>query len=171
MTDIIEREPIKVLADIIQAELGLEDWQLMLYNQRTVAPTEDGLYVYLSLIGPGKIIANNNYQVPSDSGMTESQQLLVAQQIQVDVLSQNSEARTRCFEVLMALQSMLAEQTMEKYQMRISKVPSSFVDTSEVEGAARLNRYTLTMVVNCKYTKEKAADYYGTFDPVAPVVH
>ena len=154
MTAIITEEPIKVLADIVQHEMELATGQVMIYNQDLANMPEI----------PGKIIGNNNTPTDHGTGLDEVQDVSVLQMIQIDVMSANSEARTRCMEVVMALASTYAKQQMDKYQISIASHPGAFVDASEVEGTARMNRYTTTVMVNALYKKTKAIDFYGTFN-------
>jgi hypothetical protein len=162
MTAIITREPIKIMADIILHELELTAGQVMIYNQRYTAPTTEGLYIVLAFVS-AKVIGNNN--TPTDNGavMDEVQETSVLQVIQIDVMSANEEARQRKEEIIMALNSTYAQQLQDQYLVKIASHPSDFVDVSDVEGTARMNRYTMTVMVNALYRKTKAIDFYGTF--------
>jgi len=57
------------------------------------------------------------------------------------IMSQNNDARARRQEILFALNSTRAEQLQEKYGFKIANLPTTFNDTSYVEGASRLTRY------------------------------
>ena len=165
MTQIITREPIKVVADVIQHELEMAPGAVMVYNARYEAPTTEGLYIVLSLVGPGKIIGNKNTIVDAAGiELSETQETALMQMIQIDVMSANDEARQRCFEIVQALASTYALQQMDTYQINIASHVAGFADVSEVEGDARINRYTMTIMVNALYTKTKAIDSYGTFN-------
>ena len=157
------REPILVMADILKSELELDDGQVMIYNQRSVAPTTKGLYVYLSIVSQ-KVIGNNNYTEPTTGAMQETQELAIATLIQIDAMSQNDEARTRKDEIIMALRSVFAQQQQDAEGMRISYIPSTWVDASDIEGTSLLNRYSTSVMVFSISRKIKVLNsYYDTF--------
>ena len=82
--------------------------------------------------------------------------------MQIDIYSQNNDARIRYPEVQACLNNTYAEQLQDKYQFRIGKI-SDAVNLSGLDGGSELNRYTIRF--NClswnKYTKE--VDYYNSF--------
>ena len=163
MTDIL-RDPAKVLCDIIQAELELTNEQVLVYNQKFNIPTQPGLYVVVRYVsgrayGGGSIITGTE----GVTAMTETQQLLMNAIYQIDLMSADESARMRKEEVLMALQSLFAQQQCELYQMNIARLPQNFIDASDIEGTARLTRFTATIVVNSIYEKTKSAPFFDTF--------
>lgn len=170
MTDIqtAPREPIKVVADILQQEMGLAAGQIMLGYEKWDIPETTGLYVVLVYIG-GKAIGNNNYFTSNGEEpgqQLEHQEVAMRHVIQTDILSFNGEARTRKEEVLMALRSMYSQQQQEKYLISIARIPSDFVDASTLEETKLLNRFTITVPVAALHTKVKAAPYYDKFKTV-----
>lgn len=153
------REPALVICDIIQHELELKDKQVLVYNNRADLDTGQGLQVVVAYLS-GRPIANHNEVTDVQAGMLETQQVQVNELYQIDIMSADTSARRRKEEIVMALASVYAQQLQEKYQMSLARIPSSFVDVSDVEGAARMNRYSMTVAVNALYTKAKAAEYY-----------
>ena len=83
--------------------------------------------------------------------------------LSIDILSANSEARTRKEEIAMALNSTYSQQQQELYSIKISNLPNSFIDLSGVEASRRLNRYNISFNVFSWRTKEKSIDYFDTF--------
>lgn len=161
-TAIVVREPILVISDIIQSELGLVDGAVMLdYEKFNIVP-DPGLYVVLSYVS-GKAIGNNNYSIPSTSGMTEVQQAAMHHIIQIDVMSFDSSARTRKEEIIMALRSIYSQQQQEENTMQIAQIPGEFLNASSMEDTKILNRFTMSIAVKSIYSKTKAAPYYDTF--------
>lgn len=167
-----QREAVKVIGDVIANQLGLisegDDSQIMLTNERFKIPVKNGLYIALSYIG-GKAIGNNHYADGSGEGMVEVSQVVMLYEIQVDIMSFNSEARTRKEEVFMALRSFYAEQQMEINTMQIARMPRGFQDISGIEETKYLNRYATTIAVTALLTKEQAVEYYDEFP--TPEVH
>ncbi len=167
-----EREPVKIIAAILKAELGLADGQIMLDDQKWNIPTTNGLYVCISYVS-GRAISSENEWVstPPDpldpdapTGMTEIQSVAMNALIQIDAMSANNEARTRKEEIIMALRSLAAEAAMDVYNVQIARMPSDFLNVSSLEETVRLNRYTMTIAVNYLMAKEKpVVDYYTQF--------
>ena len=154
------REPIKVVADILAHEIPLDNGYITLNNQKWNIPKDESLFVHLSYIGPSKVIANTNEM---DSAQQEVQSSTVQSLIQIDWMSYNSDARTKMHEIGMALASMHSQRLQELYQCQIAKNVAPPVETSDLEGSGRLNRFTTTISVTALFTKTKAAEYYETF--------
>ena len=154
-------EPLKIVADIIQSELGLTDSQVIIYNQKFNIPNIPGLFIVLSVASEKIVSTSNSLDVDGN----EIQQVATMSQFQIDVMSQNDEARQRRFEVIAALNSIAMNNICELYNMRVSNIPSAFLDASGVEGTARLNRYLISINVNSLYTKSKVGKYYTTLTP------
>lgn len=161
------REPIKVIADIISHEMGIDPGLIMLADEKNNIPSIEGLYIDLAYIGPSQAIGNNNYMVVNlDSTATEVMEVAMRHMIQIDALSFNSEARLRKEEILMALASQYSQNQQELYLMSIARIPSGFLDASSLEETVRLKRFTTTIVMTALHRKTKASDYYDDFKPV-----
>lgn len=158
-------EPMKIICDIIKTQLSLNDSQVVIYNQKYNIPTSKGIYVFVSYVS-GKPIGNVNRAIPTETGMDGEVSLAMAETLQIDIMSQDSSARTHKEEVLMALVSDYAQQKMQDNSIKISILPTSFIDTSFAEGSAMLNRYTTTLILFASYTNTKAIPYYDTFEQV-----
>ena len=149
-------EPITVLADVIESELGLTDAQITIYNQKYNIPTSKGLFIVLSIVST-KVISVSNF---IDSDGYENQQVSNVSLIQIDAMSANDEARQRSMEIIGALGSITAQNVQSRYGFKISQVPMNFNDASGLEETARLNRYTMTLNLFSLYTKTKTGSYY-----------
>jgi hypothetical protein len=165
------REPMKVLADILVHELELDDIvvdnvelsPVMLYNERYKIPaTYQGIYIVLSIVS-SKVIGQVNRAENATDGLTEVQGITRNEMIQIDLMSANSDARTRRDEAVMALNSLYAQQQCELYNMKISRTPPQIVDLSMLEGSSRMNRYAITINAQSAYNRTKDAEYYDTF--------
>lgn len=158
-------EPIKVCATILKASLGLKDDQVILYNQKFDIPPDDRLYLVLSVMGVKTFGANTGYENDPVSGeLHEVQSVNRQEMFSVLLYSWSSDARTRNWEVPVALVSTLSQQLQEANSISISKVPTAMIDVSEVEGTKRLNRYSLTFNVLAAYTKRQPVDYFDQFN-------
>lgn len=157
-----QREPILVVADILQHNLGLPgDAVVVPYEQNLIPPTT-GLYVSLSYVGPAKCIANGNEFDPETE--EEIQSATFSHLVQIDLLSYDASARRRKEEAAMALTSIFAVQQMERYTLSLARNPSPFIDASSLEPTKRLNRFISTIVVFAVHQKVVAdAPFFDVF--------
>jgi hypothetical protein len=160
------KEPIKVVADILQAELELPDGQVMLGDEKWDIPAEMGLYLALRHVTPGRCVGVSNYFDPEQN--QEVQEVSMLHSVSIDLMSYDASARIRKEEVIMALGSMSAELAMVQNRVKIARQPSPFVDVSDVEPSGRLKRYTTTVMVNALHRKVKQADYIDKYPDGAP---
>lgn len=173
------REVEKIFVDIIKAELELPDSYgvdskgneiptVFIDSQNITLGTTDKLQIIVGL-ADAQPYANNNY---FDSVTNkEVQEVTLRENIQIDLVSKNKEARQRRWEILAALQSILSKQKQEEFYFKIFKISSSFVNTSEAEGGSQLNRYSIVIPTHVWYRKIKDitpqdgyADCYDTFN-------
>lgn len=144
------REPILVVADVLQQGLGLAADAVVLAYEKNLIPKASGLYVSLDYVGPSKCIANVN---EVDEAGNEVQSSSFSHLIQMDLLSYDASARRRKEEAAMALASIYAVQQMDAYSMSISRNPSPWLDASSLEPTKRLNRFVSTLVVFAVHRK------------------
>lgn len=156
-------EPIKVVADILQEEMGLAKGQIMLAYQQYEIPKTPGLYVVLDYLS-SKPISASNAVVPTNTGMDEQQSVTMRHEIQIDILSFDSSARTRKEEVLMALSSVYSQQQQQANSLQIARLSQAFINTASLEETKYLNRFTISIAVTALHSKLKGtADYYDDF--------
>ena len=132
--------------------------------------TTDKLQIGIQSIG-SKIISNHvrSEYVAGTTGadtMTQYNEATIDDNLQIDISSKNSDARTRRHEVFMALNSYFSKQLQEKYGFRIFGLPSGFMNTSAAEGGTVVYRYSITF--QCQYMRVYSRtvignDYYKTF--------
>lgn len=157
------REPIKVLADILKHEMGLADGQIMLGLENWAIPANTGLYVAL-FYGPDTTVGQTNEFDPAT--LDEIQSVAMLHSISIDAMSFDESARVRKEEIVMALNSVFAQQHVSANLMRIGELPQSFVPVPELEETKQLNKYRLTFSMNALHQKVKPVEYYDQFpDP------
>jgi hypothetical protein len=158
------RETILVVAELIQSQMQLENGVVSIYNQRRKLGKGRGLQVDVALLGNRPFsVRSRSVNDPARPDLVERQCANEQETIQVDVFSYDDSARLRRIEVLFALTGVAAQQACEKYAMKIARVPASFVDLSEGEGAGRLNRFALTFNVLRGYSIERTVETFSTF--------
>ena len=164
-------EPIKVLVALLLAELDLQPEQVTLYNQKFDIPSDERLYLSLSVLGAKDFAVRNKWENDPISGeLVEVQGINRQQLISVMAYSRSSAARERSWEIPLVFSSVRAEQAMEVHAFSIGRLPTSMNDVSDTEGTSRLNRYSLTFALQSRYEKVKPVPFYDQFDSNSPVI-
>lgn len=151
-------EPIKVVAGVLQSELGLKNDQVLVVNQLFPIPSDDRLYLALRLLGAKTFAARSEFV----DGV-EIQHVNRQEMYSITLYSASSEARTRNWEVPAALKSIQCQQAQEANSMKVADIPAVMFDVSEQDGTQRLNKFTLTVNALVAYRKEKPVEYYDKF--------
>lgn len=165
----MSREVVKVIADILVAEMGLASGQIMLSDENYEIPTSERLYIAVSYVS-SKPIGVTVSNVPDGlGGTTEVQEAAMDHTVQIDLMSFNDDARLRREEVLLALASNKSQFLQEQNLIQISRHTTPFQDMSTLEETRILKRFTTTVRVKALTRKTKAGLYYDTFP--TPEVH
>jgi len=154
----------QIICDILKEGLDLCDDQIWIGNQRRSIPEDKRLYVVVSLLTMTPY-GNNARISESGSGLSQELTQYMSETITVDLLSYTTEAQERYSEILAALASQYSQGLQEEQALRIFPIPSSMVDVSMVEGAARIFRIAITFTVFRKYEKILSAPYYDLITP------
>lgn len=159
-------EPI--IIDILRNELELNNANVWVRDQNKKIPNDQGLYIVVGMVDT-KVIGNNNTITPTDAGMTELQQVTMRQNIQIDIFSRSTDAITRRSEVLAALSSFYSQQLQERNSFKIFRIPTTFINSSGVEGGSNINRFSIIIACHTFFRKEKVlssinGDYYDEFE-------
>lgn len=158
----MDREPIKVIADIICHKLNLPTNRVFLFNSINELPKDDGLYVVLQQTEFPPFGVKTEYKEIRGT-YTEVQSYMTKCMITVSLVSKNTEARTRRYEANLALNSTYSQQMQEKYGFHIAKC-SPVANRSFLEASSRLYRFDTEVTVITAYTKADTVDYYNQFD-------
>lgn len=153
----------KLICDIIQDGMSLNDDQIWIYNQRRAIPQDKRLYVVVGLIS-SRVYGNNG----SFNSTTNSNDVgvWIQELISIDLFSYTLEAQERVHEAIGSLQSTYSIQQQELNGMQIAAIPLHITDTSTIEGPAMLNRLSLSLNVLRKYDILKASQYFSEFSDV-----
>lgn len=156
-------EPITVIANIIQEEMGLTNNQIAFAYQNFHIPS-DGLFVVLGYLGPSTTIANQGYF--NSTLLQEVQEVTMRHMIQIDLMSisPDNSARLRKEEVLLALRSFYSREQQEANLMGIAWIESDIVDATALEETSMLNRYSTSVSMTALHRKVKAAAYLDVFE-------
>lgn len=165
------KEILSVLVEVIRDEMGLKNEQVVIYNQRWPIPPDDRLYIVLTLSGTKVYGANAGWAQGFVTGTPDQvitnleEEISVNAQdiVTINVYSKSEAARIRRNEVILALASLRSERAQEACSFSIGRVPISYADTSQVEGTAILNRYSITFNVLYSQGIKKPTEYYNQF--------
>lgn len=161
----MNREPIKIIGDIIKNYLNLNDNQILIYNQDFKIPATKGLFILLQYNTSQPYSVVNKF-IPAAieiEGAEESVSVLMKEDYTINVVSKNDEARQRKEEILMAFNSNYSQEQQGLYQFQIAKISNSFINISELEGAGMLNRFAINISLLAHYNRINDIAYYDTF--------
>lgn len=156
--------PLLLFCDIIQNQLGLSNGRVYLWDQKIMQPTDSGLYVAISVLSC-KPFGNVNAPSGSGSGFTSAQFVNMYSQLQVDIISRDTEARDRKEEVILALESDYSRFQQDANSFYISKLSpgTQFVNLSNQDGAAIPYRFNIAVAMQYFFVKNTAVPYFSTF--------
>lgn len=154
--------PLLLFCDIIQNQLNLPVGRVYLWDQKIMQPTDSGLYVVVSVVR-SKPFGNSN-KFDGTTGQSQQSVNMYAE-LQIDIISRDTEARDRKEEVIMALASDYAVQQQEANSFNIGKLPAGaqFINLSNEDGAAIPYRFAITVGFQYFVTKLQATQYFDTF--------
>ena len=165
MTDLILREPAKVVADVLAHVMELDAAHCLLGDQPWDMPPDEAMYV--SVHDDGSVTVSTKTEL--DETATPPAETMIRSaihdvRIEVISLMPGTSARTRVSEVYMALTSFYAQYEMERYCCEMFH-PEPVVNASESEPAARLLKYVTKVKVSALHRVVKIeAPYYDKFN-------
>lgn len=153
---------LDLLKLIIDKELNMPENRVWAYNGTQDLPQDAGMFIILSYLTRTPYSNNIRYENTQNGGIREIQTSTFAEDIMISCLSQNTEARDRVHEILMAFKSTYAQYIQEKYHIHLSTI-EGIVDSSFMEATSRLNRFDIRCTVMRGYDKINDVDYYDKF--------
>ncbi len=165
----LTREVAKIVADILQVEMVLDESHCLLGNQKWDIPADKLLFVVVfDKAGPSFGAANYlDTDETSDTYGKEIQQSSVLHDVTVEIMSFDADARLRKEEVGMALASMYAQQQAEEYGIQIGRAQAP-VDASDAEPTGTLQRFVIRTNITALHQKVKnpptGTDYFNKFN-------
>lgn len=160
--------PLLLFCEILQRELGLDDGRVYLWDQKLLQPTDEGLYVAVSVL-TCKPFGNTVSIDGSGSGLDAIQSVNMMATLDIDIISRGPAARDRKEEIILALASLYAQAQQEANSFLIGKLPpgSKFLNLSIVDGAAIPYRFKISVNLQYAVKKVKPVDYFDTFRNVS----
>lgn len=153
----------QIIVDILANQMSLDSQNVWVRNQNKKIPPTDGVFVVVGMVD-SQVMGVNKAEVPTTipqpdpdpdiQTLTEKITVTTRDNIQIDILSRNTDAIIRRWEIMAALASTYSVQKQEENQFKIFRVPTSFVNTSEAEGGSNINRFSLIISCHVWYKKD-----------------
>ena len=156
--------PLLLFAEILQKEMGLSSNRVVLWDQKLFQPKDNGLWIALS-VPICKPFGTSNRASASESGMVSRPFVSMLAVVDIDIISRGPQARDRKEEIILALNSVYAQQQQDANSFYIGKLPPSgqFLNLSDIDGAAIPYRYKISVQMQYAFEKSKAAPYFDDF--------
>lgn len=149
------------IKQIIDHELKLSAGRVWAYNGNQDIPKDKDLFIILSFRQKTPY-SNNTKYVHTENGLNEVQTTNMSEDILISCISQNTQARDRAHEVLLALNSFYSQSIQETNNFHISTT-NNIEDNSFLESTSVLNRFDIDCRVLRVYQKVQAVDYYDKY--------
>lgn len=157
-------DTLVVIADLLKNALNINASKIYLYNQKWKIPTDNGMYLSVSMVSKSLFGSNSATYWDVTLGKYMQVQSQNAQEIvQIDIFSRDASARTNECLIPGALTGYLAEESMQKNAMKWSFIVSS-VDMSEEVGTSMLTRFSYRVKVLRMYKQVSEVPYYDKFN-------
>jgi hypothetical protein len=150
---------LELFCDVIQTSLGLSQGQVFLWDQKINLPTDSQLYIAVGILS-AKPFANSN-KLNSSGNSVQSINMMAT--LSVDIFSRGPAARDQKEFVLMALASNYSIAQQEANSFYVAPISTSFVNLSEIDGAAIPYRFNISVNIQYFVTNTTAAPYYTSF--------
>lgn len=153
-------DPLLLFCDIIQKGLNLPDGRVTLWDQKNFQPTDNGLYVIVSVLSC-RAFGNTNLHSNDSSIFNSHQSVNMASTLQIDIISRDNSARMMKEAVLLSLNSDYSEQQQNANGFFIGKLPpgGQFTNLSMQDGAAIPYRFVISAQIQYSYIATNAVGY------------
>ena len=153
---------MELFMNVLQTEMGLASGRIYQWDQKLFSPSDNGLFIAVG-IRSCKPFSNITAYDGAGSGLNQVQSTNFRAELSVDAISRGTAARDRKEEIIMAFNSTYARQQMELNSFYIAPLSSSFLNLSEIDGAAIPYRFSLSVGLQYSVTKTTAVQYFDTF--------
>lgn len=153
---------LNTLKQIIDNQLNMPEGRVWAYNADMDLPKDPNLFIVLFMTSQ-KPHANNIKYVSTPDGVNEVQTINLVQDIIISLVSKNTQARDRAYEIPLALNSTYSQNLQAQNRLHISTLGDIY-DASFLESTARLNRFDCKIRVFKSFDKINSVDYYDKYN-------
>lgn len=153
---------LNILKQIIDNQLQMPEGRVWAYNNDIELPKDPNLFIILFMTSQKPYANNIKYKTTSD-GVNEVQTINLTQDIIISLVSKNTQARDRAYEIPLALNSTYSHYLQEQNHIHISTIGDIY-DASFLEATSMLNRFDCKIRVFKAYEKINSVDYYDKYN-------
>lgn len=153
---------LKIICDIIKNQLGLQNDQIWLYNQKVDIPNDGRMYVVVS-VDNEDVFGSNIEKREVDTGEEADTWMNIKTNISINTFSYGNECLEKRYDIISAIRSVYSIQQQEKYNMQIARVPRIFMDASFATPTARLFSYHYEYSILHIEKRTHKVDYFDDF--------
>lgn len=158
--DILVGSAVQLVCDIIQTYMGLSQGRVYVYNTKINIPTDSGLYV---AVGVHSLKPFGNSLITYNGVATQGINMLA--RLDINIMSRSVDALNLKERVLLAFNSVYAEQQMELNSFFIAPISVGFVNLSQIDGSAIPYRFVITSQLQYFVPASENIPYMDTFVP------
>jgi hypothetical protein len=152
-----------LLGDSIAEFMGLNNGQIMIYNQKYNIPQDTKPYIALNFVSNKPYASVKKHETISGQ-FCSVQEISNSAVIDIDIMCRTIEALERKEEILMALKSDYSINQQAFNSFNLSTLPQSFINLTSEEGAAMLYRFKISIALQYTVRRVKQVDYYDQFN-------
>lgn len=153
---------LDLIKDIIDTRMHMPAGRVFAYNGTQDLPQDNNLFIVLSFMDADTYANIRRYKATAGGGLEEVVTVNAAEDILISLISRSTEARTKRYAVVRALNSSYSQYIQEKYRFHISTT-NPVMDRSFLEATSRLNRFDIQIRVIRTYEDKDDVDYYDKF--------
>lgn len=156
---------LDIIKLILDRQMNMPENRVWAFNTDVDLPKDKKLFIVL-FMREQKPISNTSKYVSTKNGMQEHQFVNTKEEITISLMSKNTSARDRAYEVPMALNSFYSRHLQAQNKMHIA-ILGEVYDSSFLEETSMFNRWDVRIRVFRSYAKIENIDYFDKFPNTA----
>lgn len=150
-------------ADIIQKEMNLPPGRMWYYNQQISQPKDRGIFISLKQNRLKPFANRSSLKKNSNNQIFTAQSINFHSVLEIDVISQSTEALMRKEEIILALNSDYSKSQQEKNGFYVAPISTDFINLSAIDGGLIPYRFQISFVLQYSVDKQVENNYFDNF--------
>ena len=153
------------IVEILQQQLPdlVDSENIFIQDQNRFIPNTKDVFIAVQMSDAQQITNVNRAECP-EAGIKEIQEAVFRENVQIDIFSKSTVPVFYRSRVMMALNSLFATEVQSRYNFKVYKIPTSFVNSSGQEGGSQYNRFTMVVPTHVWYRHEIEDPEPGYYD-------
>lgn len=153
------------IVEILQQQLAdfVQTKNIFIQDQNRFIPNSKDVFVAVRMVDAQQI-GNVNRTELRVADFVEIQEAVFRENVQIDIFSKSTIPVFQRSRVMMALNSLFASEVQSRYNFKIYRNSSSFVNSSGQEGGSQYNRFTMVVPTHVWYRHEITDPEPGCYD-------